>query len=210
MEMESAIEMLNSAFKLTSSAGSSTSTSGVTGEDGVPSPPRLSGTKRRRMEREKLLVGMLATEKAEVAIGMLWKHWFNERGEAARLEMEAVENLMGGSGLDPKALERAASKLEKLSSDYQDWAEPLNRLAMVRFLQQRWADSIELCERVVEIKPWHFGAISGLIICYQRKGNSSELVAECVARNIPPPGPQRKAWVEKMVREIDIRQKFIL
>jgi hypothetical protein len=175
----------------------------------IPALPRMSGTKRRRIEREKVLIGMLAGEQAEQAIGLLWKHWFNERGETARLQMEEVENLMGGSGLDPQALEQAASKLDKLIEAHEDWAEPMNRLAMVRFLQQRWSDSVMLCEKVIVIKPWHFGALSGLIMCHQRRGNI-EAAQEYVTRNIPPPGPQRKKWVEKMVREIDIRQKFIL
>ena len=123
--------------------------------------------------------------------------------------MEEVENLMGGSGLAPKALELAAIKLQDLIDDYDGWAEPLNRLAMVRFLQMRWSDSANLCEEVIKIKPWHFGALSGLIMCHQRCGDV-EAARNCVALNIPPPGPQRTKWVKKMVQEIEIRQKFIL
>jgi hypothetical protein len=207
LDAEAAKLQLESLFKL--NIGNETELNSILSEDDSGVAVRISGTKRRRIEREKMLLGMLAGDQAEHAIQLLWKHWFSERGEAARQAMEEVENLMGGSGLAPKALELAASKLQDLIDDYDGWAEPLNRLAMVRFLQMRWSDSANLCEEVIKIKPWHFGALSGLIMCHQRCGDV-EAARNCVAHNIPPPGPQRTKWVKKMVQEIEIRQKFIL
>ena len=38
----------------------------------------------------------------------------------------------------------------------------------ILFLQGRYDDSVEMCLKVLELKPWHFGALSGIVMCYSR------------------------------------------
>ena len=39
---------------------------------------------------------------------------------------------------------RAAAALESLASDYPAWAEPLNRLATLRFMEKKFPEAIEV------------------------------------------------------------------
>ena len=46
-----------------------------------------------------------------------------------------------------------------------DWAEAVNKLATVLYLQGRPEESIRYCQQVVALKPDHFGAWNGMAIC---------------------------------------------
>ena len=48
---------------------------------------------------------------------------------------------------------------------YPGWAEPINKLATVLYLQNKPEASIALCRDVVALKPDHFGAWNGLALC---------------------------------------------
>ncbi len=53
------------------------------------------------------------------------------------------------------------------------------------------------------MKPWHFGALSGLAMCHQQLGNTEE-VQKCLEDIMPKPG-QRESWVQRMVSVLDER-----
>ena len=53
-------------------------------------------------------------------------------------------------------------------------AEPVNRLATLRFLEGDFEDSARLCLRVLHDKPWHFGASSGIVMVYAQMGNADD------------------------------------
>ena len=114
-----------------------------------------------RAERE--LTTCLATEDAltvQLAAGGLWEIWMNEAGPAARKRLDAGNEAMGGGDFDA-----AATIFEKLTRDFPEWAEALNKLATVRYLQGRPTESLRLCEEVLRRKPDHFGAWNGLTMC---------------------------------------------
>ena len=52
-----------------------------------------------------------------------------------------------------------------LMDHYPAWAEAINKLATVLYLQGKPEASIELCRQVVALKPDHFGAWNGLALC---------------------------------------------
>ena len=92
-----------------------------------------------------------------------------------------------------------------LMSRYPLWAEPINRLATLRYLQRRFAESVELCERVLALKPWHFGALSGIVMCYEELGDreaAKRWAAEALPRRRTA---ERDAWVARMLSVIDGR-----
>ena len=128
----------------------------------------------------------------ERAVGDIWDHWLGEEGASARREIDEAEGNV--------------EALLELMDAFPDWTEPVNRLATHRFLEgleairdgaggarQDFEDSARLCLRVLRDKPWHFGALSGIVMVYAHIGNTEE--ANRWARQaMPPPGPDRQLW----------------
>jgi hypothetical protein len=219
LDVETMRANLESMFTRTDAgADSEPEKGGVNPQDALPvGQPRLTFTRRRRMVVEKALVEKLGDPNSDEAASLLWKHWYGERGSGPRDQLIELENLIGSQ--DAALIAVAAKRLEVLRIEYKDWAEPINRLAMVRFMQNRHGESAELCEQVIALKPWHFGALSGLAMCWKILGKVEE-ANKAAAMSLPPPGQfndkqgrvanPRKNWVARMIREMEMRQKFAL
>lgn len=152
---------------------------------------QLSATSEKTA-RERSLIKALgemwpASEKAQAG---LWEHWYNEEGAAAR------ESLVEAEG--------KAAALEALIEDYPDWVEPANRLATLKYMDGDYEESIMWCRRILRKKPWHFGAGSGIVMCYARLGNTEE-ANKWVSQAMPQPGPGRDEWVQRMLDAMDER-----
>ena len=115
------------------------------------------------LKAEKTLSDCLAAgdpEVAPLAIAGLWECWMNEAGADARHQLEeGVESMNGGD------LEAASEAFTRLMAEYPGWPEAINKEATVLYLQGKLRESIELCHRVIALKPDHFGAWNGLAIC---------------------------------------------
>ncbi|MCS7049894.1 MAG: tetratricopeptide repeat protein [Verrucomicrobiae bacterium] len=103
---------------------------------------------------------------AQRAAAALWEHWFSERGAAAREQLET-----GLAAVRAGDWEIAEQVLVELMNEHPDWAEAINGVAMLRYRQRRYAESAALCRRVLELKPRHFGAWSGLAHCAIHQGD---------------------------------------
>mmetsp|Transcript_55234 Transcript_55234/g.152036 ORF Transcript_55234/g.152036 Transcript_55234/m.152036 type:complete len:220 (+) Transcript_55234:75-734(+) len=203
----------------TESLFSSDAAVGTGGEDTVGSAKTLSSTKRRRDALEKELIKALKTpEKEAKAVAGLWDLWTHERGEAAHLQLREADQLMGTA--NPDMLVRAAAMVDEIMREHENWVEPINRMATILFLQGRYDESVEMCLKVLELKPWHFGALSGIVMCYSRLGNAEEM-NKWANRALPPSGTfkkpgsdtvyePRKGWVNKMIQELEMRQRFLM
>ena len=153
--------------------------------------------------RERELVAGLADvwPKHEIAQKKLWQHWYGEEGEAATDDLVAAEG--------------DASALLKLMEEYPDWVEPQNRLATLRYMDGDYEDSVSLCLRILRNKPWHFGAAGGIVMCYVKLAEQSNVLrrgalveeANRWALEAMPPqaGRQREEWVERMLASIDAK-----
>jgi len=139
------------------------------------------------LQRERTLVEALMGG-TDYAQQQLWYHWFGEEGEAARKSLESAK----------------VPDLLEMMETYPDWAEPANRLATLRYIEGDFDESVELCLKVLRLKPWHFGASSGIVMVYAKMGNLEEAnkMAELA---MPRPGPQRKEWVQRMLEGIDAK-----
>ena len=146
-------------------------------------------TRRDMMVTERRHLKDLAT-KGEVAQQALWDHWFGEYGDSARDQLLA-------------AMEEGA-ELTNIMEEYADWVEPQNRLATLRFLEGDYAGSVELCLKILRQKPWHFGAASGIVMCYAKLGDM-EQARVWAEEAMPQLGPKRDAWCERMVKAMDER-----
>ena len=150
-------------------------------EDGNDAARReaLRGLIARRAE--KVLSECLAEGRPGViplALAGLWECWMNEAGPEARLRMEhGIEAMNAGD------LAAASQTFKGLMTDYPDWAEAINKEATAMYLQGRLPESIELCHRVVAMKPDHFGAWNGMAICAIQTENWS-LAFEAVQESL--------------------------
>jgi tetratricopeptide (TPR) repeat protein len=91
----------------------------------------------------------------------LWQIWFNQKGTRGLQQLRQSQILM-----DDGYLAEAEELLSRLIDDLPDFAEAWNRRAVLYFLQERYQESLADCQRVVELVPYHFGALHGLGLCY--------------------------------------------
>ena len=98
-----------------------------------------------------------------------------------------------------------ATALLALIESYPDWAEPVNRLATLRFLQGDFLQSVKLCRQVLQMKPWHFGALGGLVGCYAQLGDTEEAQKGASQAMPQQQGAERDAWVQRNLDILDAR-----
>ena len=118
----------------------------------------------RRAEAE--LVDCLRSPRqvvSELATAALWECWLNEEGPDARAVIERGIDLMQSG-----EFAAAEEMFEELGRLFPGWAEPINKQATVLYLCGDAEGSFELCELVIAIKPYHFGAWHGLALCAVR------------------------------------------
>ena len=112
---------------------------------------------------EAILVAMLALEEpglAPLAMRGLWECWLNEEGPEARTQIER-----GISRLDKADYAAAEQVFAGLIGTFPRWAEPVNKLATVYYLEKRYEESLALCRQVVGLKEDHFAAWQGMTLC---------------------------------------------
>jgi hypothetical protein len=161
---------------------------------------------RLRIELERLAgqrseAEMLASlESTDDAVAELWGLWFSERGPAAAKALQAADRYIS----EGKHMYSAAeAELSELSLEYSGWPEPINRRATLMYERERYPESINLCERVLSARPWHFGAISGMALCHAAMGDASA-ARLWEARKLPPLGSTaRSRWVKNAVSEAE-------
>lgn len=132
-------------------------------ETGSVSERRQAVLRLVALRAEDVLAGCLSSEQAlvvQLASAGLWECWLGEAGSDARQRMEG-----GVDRMNEGDLEEAGQVFTQLMEDYPDWAEAANKKATVLYLQGRPQASIELCRRVVALKPDHFGAWNGMALC---------------------------------------------
>lgn len=149
-------------------------------------------SRRDAIVRERKLVKELGGgwPQHEIAQKALWQHWFGEYGERAR------ERLVAADG--------DAAALLEIMEEFPDWVEPPNRLATLLYMEGEFEGSVDLCLKILRQKPWHFGASSGIVMCYAKLGDAKK-ANEWAVEAMPRPGPEREQWVERMVETLDAK-----
>jgi tetratricopeptide (TPR) repeat protein len=87
----------------------------------------------------------------------LWAIWFRADTSAHNeiLSKVAVAISRGQLG-------QAEALVTQLIASAPNFAEAYNQRAIIYFLQRRFAESVQDCERVLSRNPYHFGALSGM------------------------------------------------
>lgn len=149
-------------------------------------------SRRDTIMRERKLIKDLAAgwPASELAQQSLWDHWFGEYGEEAKSALLAAEG--------------ESDQLSQLIDEYPDWIEPANRLATLRYLEGEYDMSVALCLKILQQKPWHFGAASGIVMCYAKLGETAK-AKHWSMWMMPASGPAREEWVERNVERIDAK-----
>ncbi len=95
-----------------------------------------------------------------MAVNALWAIWCRADTPENNAELEDVQALIERGRLD-EAIRRA----DRLIARAPDFAEAYNQRAIAHFKADRLADSAADCRRVLDLNPYHFGALGGLGQC---------------------------------------------
>lgn len=158
-----------------------------------PPPPPLTAVGRERRLKEISLLTTLS--KSDDAISDLWALWIAEKGPTAATLLLRSEQLMHVESYD-----EAESILWSIIRQYGiQWAEPINRLATLKYMQGSYEESKQLCEIVLSIKPWHFGVLRGIVLICTASNDASgaRLWSEKCCPNFI--GERRSQWVRQAI-----------
>jgi hypothetical protein len=213
----------------------------------LPAAPPMSSIERLRRENEIILLQQL--KNSDDASNELWNLWYSERGALGKKRLSETDVIMGnpqrwdeceallvrlidgsyqnGGGSDGDGTKNIDDRVD----EYVDprpgiyFVEAVNRLATLYFLQRRLDDSYKLCRIVLQLKPWHFGALSGIVQVCVALGNRDEarkwaerrLPSLVSGRSFPgapinadigPKNPRRAEWCE--IAEANARKLYFL
>jgi len=92
--------------------------------------------------------------------------------------------------------------------DAYSWVEPLNRLATLLFQRGRYEESARACRAILTERPWHFGALSGIVMCYRNLGENDKADRVWAPRCMPRLDPvdnyrRRRDWVKRNVEDAE-------
>ncbi len=100
------------------------------------------------------------------ASSMLWQLWFHQKG------VYGVQQLMQAQSLlEAGKIGQAEALLSEVIQAQPDFAEAWNRRAVLHYTQDNYWRAIADCQKVVQLIPYHFGALHGLGLCHSAVGN---------------------------------------
>ena len=168
----------------------------------LPRAPPLTSIDRERRQAEIALLGQLKND--DDSIQDIWNLWLQERGPEAGARLLAANDLVN----NPATWNQAEEALQALIAEYGvHWAEPVVRLATLYYQQGKLRKAEKLCRTVLAVKPWHFGALSGIVVVYAALHAVNE-ARHGAAHRLPtfaPTGPNRRRqqWVIKAVSQAE-------
>ena len=113
-------------------------------------------------ELDKLFLKLKNASNQNVALkyeGEIWHYWYNDGfNDSSNKIMDECLVFFKNNKLD-KAI-NCFINLNKLDPN---WAEPLNKIATIKFLMGDYEKSIRYIRLTLEKEPRHFGAIAGLV-----------------------------------------------
>jgi tetratricopeptide (TPR) repeat protein len=108
----------------------------------------------------------------QMAEHALWSIWFRCGNEEANHEL-----CRGTKALNHRDFDRAMKHLTRATELDPTFAEAYNQRAIIKYLSERYEESIADCREAIERMPCHFGAWAGMGHCHAHEGRLSEAVA---------------------------------
>ena len=137
--------------------------------------------------------------KSDESVNELWSLWISEKGPAAATLLLRAEQLMSVESFD-----EAETILWSIIHQHGiHWAEPVNRLATLKYMQGRLEESKMLCEVTLSTKPWHFGALSGIVLVCTAM-NDATGARMWADRRLPPfvaDDSRRHVWIKRAIED---------
>lgn len=106
------------------------------------------------------------------ATSELWQLWFAQKGEMGRELLKRSQFF-----LEIGNFQKAEEILTETINNYPDFAEAWNRRAVLYFAQEKYEQSKQDCQKVIQLIPYHFGALHGLGLCLLALGDYREAIA---------------------------------
>jgi tetratricopeptide (TPR) repeat protein len=91
---------------------------------------------------------------ADMATASLWNLWFRADSEENNTALQKATRV--------RDREKALESMTVLIGKAPEFAEALNQRAIVYFRMKQYEDSIADCQKVLDLNPWHFGALVGM------------------------------------------------
>jgi len=107
----------------------------------------------------------------QVATEALWRLWYTQKGAYGAQILVRSQNL-----LDEGQVAKAETILTEAIEAMPDFAEAWNRRAVLYYVQHRYWQAIADCEKVVDLVPYHFGALHGLGLSHMSLGNHTAAI----------------------------------
>ena len=104
-----------------------------------------------------------------MAESALWAVWFRADSPENNATLDEIRLLIGNRQLDV-----ATGLASRLIARSPKFAEAYNQRAIALFIQGRFAESAEDCRRVLQLNPYHIGAVSGLAQCQMQLNQPRE------------------------------------
>lgn len=133
---------------------------------GLPPAPPLSTMDRNRRELELSLLELL--KEGDTFLNELWELWYSERGPDNQSILAKTDAVVSNPKLWGPCEEILVALIDDRIAGGSNpsglyFVEAVNRLATLYFLQGRLVESYKLCRVVIQLKPWHVGALSGIV-----------------------------------------------
>jgi tetratricopeptide (TPR) repeat protein len=109
----------------------------------------------------------------QMAEHAMWSVWFRSGANC-----DANRELCRGTkALNQRDFDLALEHIDRAIACDPGFAEAYNQRAIVNYLQERYEESIEDCQRVLERMPMHFGAWAGMGHCHAHLGRLTDALA---------------------------------
>jgi tetratricopeptide (TPR) repeat protein len=127
----------------------------------------------------------------------LWAIWFRADSADNNDRLQEVAGLLGQS-----RHEDAVKKATALIARSPRFAEAYNQRAIALFFQKKFDESAADCTKALELNPYHFGALGGLVQCQLALGKRFEALKTCRrALKIQPYSESLREAVESLEAE---------
>jgi len=150
-------------------SGSAAQSARDTSPEAIPAVARLKPAEIRAEQLDKLFARLIkSTDDAEAqrVEQSIWSLWMTSDSPTADA---LLAQAMKASAANETAT--ALSILDNLIEVHPDYAEAWNKRATIYFIIGRYNDSLKDIDKVLELEPRHFGALSGRGMIKRRQGD---------------------------------------
>jgi tetratricopeptide (TPR) repeat protein len=137
----------------------------------------------------------------QLAEHAMWSIFFR----SGRTPEANKELCRGTKAMNGRDFDAAVRHIDRALAEDPGFAEAYNQRAIVRYLQERYEESVEDCRHAVEHIPLHFGAWAGMGHCHAHLGRLREAV-ECYRRalSINPHLDGIPQTIQELQKRIDL------